>query len=56
MMRWPRRLGKTDVRPVSWPEAVYHCIMCIRETHSNRKAESYLVAPALIMHVPLPFP
>jgi hypothetical protein len=48
-----RLLGKTDVRPASWPEAVYHVY---RETHSNRKAESLLVAPALVMHVPLPFP
>jgi hypothetical protein len=49
-----RLLGKTDVRPVSWPEAVLYHVY--RETHSNRKAESLLVAPALVMHVPLPFP
>jgi hypothetical protein len=48
-----RLLGKTDVRPDRWPDAVYHVY---RETHSNRKAESLLVVPALIMHVPLPFP
>jgi hypothetical protein len=43
--KWKRR--ESCVREISWPES---CV-CLCETHSNRKAESLLVVPALIMHV-----